>query len=131
MQHLLARSTRLGRLARSTTSGGQFELFLVASVASLLLIRFFLAWMGFPQVGGGGLHIAHLLWGGLLMLLAILLLAALQMNAPGADIRGLILGHSSRVCAFNVLIVALPTLAATFWALRRLGLQLMISEPAA
>ena len=74
MQHLLARSTRLGRLARSTTSGGQFELFLVASVASLLLIRFFLAWMGFPQVGGGGLHIAHLLWGGLLMLLAILLL---------------------------------------------------------
>ena len=74
MQHLLARSTRPGRLARSTTSGGQFELFLVASVASLLLIRFYLAWMGFPQVGGGGLHIAHLLWGGLLMLLAILLL---------------------------------------------------------
>src|SRR5947208_12631904 len=74
MQQMLARSTRLGRLARSTTSGGQFELFLVASVASLLLIRFYLAWMGFPQVGGGGLHIAHLLWGGLLMLLAILLL---------------------------------------------------------
>ena len=56
-----------------------------------------------------------------LPLLAIVLLAALQMNAPGADIRALVMGHSSRVCAFNVLIVALPTLGATFWALRRLA----------
>src|SRR5438105_3470241 len=26
---------------------------------------------GYPQVGGHGLHIAHMLWGGLLMVLAI------------------------------------------------------------
>jgi hypothetical protein len=56
-----------------------------------------------------------------LPLLAITLLAALQMSAPGADIPLLVMGHSSRVCAFNVLIVALPTLAAAFWALRRLA----------
>ena len=33
----------------------------------------------------------------------------------------LILGHSSRVCAVRVILTALPTLAATFWALRRMA----------
>jgi hypothetical protein len=56
-----------------------------------------------------------------LPLLAIVLLAALQISAPGADIPHLVMGRSSRVCAFSVLMVALPTLAATFWALRRLA----------
>jgi hypothetical protein len=56
-----------------------------------------------------------------LPVLAILVLAALQMNAPGADMPKLVLGHSSRVCALNVLLVAIPTLAATFWALRQLA----------
>ena len=56
-----------------------------------------------------------------LPLLAITLLAALQMSAPGADIPLLVMGHSSRVCAFFVILTALPTLAATFWALRRLA----------
>jgi hypothetical protein len=57
----------------------------------------------------------------LLPVLAILLLAAVQLLAPGADIPHLILGHSSRVCAFLVTFTALPTLAATFWALRRMA----------
>ena len=35
--------------------------------------------------------------------------------------RDLILGHSSRVCAFLVTLTALPTLAATFWALRHMA----------
>ena len=56
-----------------------------------------------------------------LPLLAILFLAGLQMGAPDADVRGLVMGHSSRVCAFLVILSALPTLAATFWALRRLA----------
>ena len=56
-----------------------------------------------------------------LPLLAIALLSALQMSAPGADMPGLVLGHSSRVCAFLVTLTALPTLAATFWALRQLA----------
>jgi hypothetical protein len=56
-----------------------------------------------------------------LPLLAIALLAVLQMSAPGADMPKLVLGHSSRVCAFLVTLTALPTLAATFWALRRLA----------
>ena len=60
--------------ARRLTLGGLFELFFVAAVVSLLLIRGGLALSGFPKVGGGGLHIAHMLWGGLLMLTSLLLL---------------------------------------------------------
>ncbi|HJS45073.1 MAG TPA: DUF1109 domain-containing protein [Rhizomicrobium sp.] len=56
-----------------------------------------------------------------LPLLAIVLLAGLQMRAPGADLPGLMMGHSSRVCATYVTLTALPTLAATFWALRKLA----------
>ncbi len=56
-----------------------------------------------------------------LPLLAIALLSVLQMSAPHADMPGLVLGHSSRVCAPLVLITALPTLAATFWALKHLA----------
>jgi hypothetical protein len=56
-----------------------------------------------------------------LPVLAIALLAILQISAPGADMPRLVLGHSSRVCAFLVILTALPTLAATFWALRRLA----------
>jgi hypothetical protein len=56
-----------------------------------------------------------------LPVLAIVLLAAAQLLAPGADVPHLILGHSSRVCAFLVTFTALPTLAATFWALRHMA----------
>jgi hypothetical protein len=56
-----------------------------------------------------------------LPILSIVLLAVMQMNAPGADMPKLVLGHSSRVCAFLVILTALPTLAATFLALRRLA----------
>jgi hypothetical protein len=57
----------------------------------------------------------------LLPVLAIALLAAAQLLAPDADVSHLILGHSSRVCAFLVTFTALPALAATFWALRRMA----------
>lgn len=62
------------RLARSSDASTFFESFLVAAVSSFLAIRFFLAVTGYPQIGGNGLHIAHMLWGGLLMLIGILLL---------------------------------------------------------
>ena len=68
-------ANRLGAgFSRSLSLGDLFELFFVAAVSSLLLIRGALALSGFPQVGGGGLHIAHMLWGGLLMLVSLLLL---------------------------------------------------------
>jgi len=48
----------------------------VAAVVSVLAIRWALTITGFPRLGGGGLHIAHMLWGGGLMLVAILLMLA-------------------------------------------------------
>jgi hypothetical protein len=51
-----------------------FLAFLISAVGSILGIRFFLHLTGYPQIAGGGLHIAHMLWGGLLLLIAVVLL---------------------------------------------------------
>ena len=69
----MLRLVGLGR-TRNAYAPELIELFLVAAVASVLAIRVFLALTGWPQIGGAGLHIAHMLWGGLFMLLAMLLL---------------------------------------------------------
>ena len=61
-------------LVRNMDAGGLVQNFLVAAVASLLGLRFYLWVMNYPQVGGSGLHIAHMLWGGLGMLVAIILM---------------------------------------------------------
>lgn len=50
------------------------EVFIVCAVASILVIRLFLHLTGYPQIGNSTLHIAHMLWGGLLMLVAIIML---------------------------------------------------------
>jgi hypothetical protein len=52
---------------------------------------------------------------------AMAALAVFQLVQPGADVRLLVMGQSSRVCAFLVVLVALPVLAGTFWALRALA----------
>lgn len=46
---------------------------LLSFAASVTLTRLFLELTGYPQLGGGELHIAHVLWGGLLLFLASLL----------------------------------------------------------
>jgi hypothetical protein len=51
-----------------------FENFMISAVAAILSIRVFLHLAGYPTVGGESLHIAHMLWGGVLMLAALLLL---------------------------------------------------------
>lgn len=43
---------------------------LLAFAASVGLTRLFLELTGYPQLGGGGLHIAHVLWGGLILFAA-------------------------------------------------------------
>jgi len=50
----------------------RFELFVVCAVSAVAVTRILLVLTGYPQIGGGGLHFAHLLWGGLLMLLGLL-----------------------------------------------------------
>jgi hypothetical protein len=52
----------------------QFLLVMLLSFAlSVSLTRLFLELTGYPQLGGGELHIAHMLWGGLLLFAAALL----------------------------------------------------------
>ncbi len=59
------------QLMISTDASDRLELLLVSAVTTVLAIRLFLHLTGYPQVGGDGLHIAHLLWGGLGMTVAM------------------------------------------------------------
>lgn len=52
------------------------ESFLVSAAVAFLSIRIYLALTNYPQLGGHGFHIAHMLWGGLLMLVGLILLLA-------------------------------------------------------
>jgi hypothetical protein len=71
-------AARLPRaVARDVDAGANLQVFLVSAVVAVLVTRLYLELTGFPRIGGGGLHIAHLLWGGLLMLVALVLLLAL------------------------------------------------------
>lgn len=70
---------------RSFEAPDLFELFLVGSVSTVLIVRLALHLTGYPSVGGGLLHFAHVLWGGLLMLAA--LIAALSfLDRPAMQI---------------------------------------------
>lgn len=62
------------KLIRNIDAQDFFELFFISAIASILVIRSYLFVTGFPKIGGGDLHIAHILWGGLFMLTAIYLL---------------------------------------------------------
>jgi hypothetical protein len=66
------------RLLRHPTRDVDFvsllETFFVCAAATVLIIRTQLWATNYPQLGGGGLHIAHLLYGGIFMVLAIALL---------------------------------------------------------
>ena len=59
---------------RDIDFGDLLERLFISAVLAILGIRLFLYLTGYPQLGGHGLHIAHMLWGGLLMLVAIVLL---------------------------------------------------------
>ncbi len=60
--------------AQNIDAGNLIELFLVSAVSSVLIIRAFLLITGYPGIRGGQYHIAHMLWGGLLMALSIFIL---------------------------------------------------------
>jgi len=58
---------------RDLAAGRYLDLFVVGGVSAVLAIRFILRITGYPSLGGARFHIAHMLWGGLLMALALLL----------------------------------------------------------
>jgi hypothetical protein len=77
-------------IVRDADGGAHFELFFISAIATILMLRAFLALAGYPQLGGRGLHIAHAIWGGLGMAAALLLvLVSLNRRAkPVAAIVG-------------------------------------------
>ena len=67
------------------------DTFLIAAVGMILVIRLQLFLTNYPSLGGGKLHIAHLLWGGLLMMIALGLLFTLigrRWRQPAAVLGG-------------------------------------------
>ena len=60
--------------ARDVDAGSNLQVLLVSSVVAVLLTRLYLGMSGYPRIGSGPLHVAHLLWGGLLMLAALVVL---------------------------------------------------------
>jgi hypothetical protein len=69
-------------VVRDHEAGSNLQALLVSAVTAVLVTRLYLSMTGYPRVGGGPLHIAHLLWGGLLMLIGlIVLLSALGNRA--------------------------------------------------
>jgi len=59
---------------RSVYADALLEDFFVSAVGSVLAIRLYLAATGYPQLTVGTFHIAHLVWGGLFMLAAVVVL---------------------------------------------------------
>ncbi len=85
---------RHGRsLVRAADAATYVNVFALTGIATVLVTRAFLAQAGYPKLGGGGdssLHIAHMLWGGLLMMAAILL--TLGFLGRGARLTGAFVG---------------------------------------
>src|ERR1700730_1707881 len=53
--------------SRDLAAARYLDLFVVGGVSAVLSIRFILRITGYPSLGGARFHIAHMLWGGLLM----------------------------------------------------------------
>src|SRR5215510_346000 len=78
------------RHLRRPTAMALTSVFVAAAAATVLAVRGVLALTGYPQLGGNGLHIAHVLWGGLLM--TVSLLALLGLSGPAVRSAGAVVG---------------------------------------
>ncbi|MEO6063080.1 MAG: hypothetical protein ABIQ99_14190 [Thermoflexales bacterium] len=91
----MSRFSTLPRLIRRRSASVLLMYVLVSFGASVLVTRLFLDLARYPQLGGNGLHIAHLLWGGLALMAAALMMlifASPSVNRIGAILTGLGIG---------------------------------------
>src|SRR5204863_1294459 len=82
-------------LARDVEAGVHLQTLLVSAVTAVIVTRLYLSMTGYPRLGSAGMHIAHLLWGGLLMLGALVLLLSMlgrRIRRVAAVVGGLGLG---------------------------------------
>jgi hypothetical protein len=77
-------------LVRNASGPAPAEAFVIIAIATILITRLYLRLTGYPQVGGGNLHIAHALYGGALMMLALLF--GWLLLGFGARLVGVVLG---------------------------------------
>jgi hypothetical protein len=84
-----------GIWTRAYDIGPLLDTVIICAAGTILLIRSELWLTNYPQLGGHGLHIAHLLWGGAGMLVAIVLLVSFispVVRRVGAILGGIGLG---------------------------------------
>ena len=80
------------RLVRNIDANRLFDIFLLASVVTVLATRLYLHLTGYPQIGGDSvLHVAHLLPGGILMMCAILITIG-TINRSSRDVAAFVGG---------------------------------------
>lgn len=82
-------------MSRRINANDHFILVVIFFVLSVMLTRIYLAATGYPKIGVGGLHIAHVLWGGLLLVAASmiqLLYRSLSLSRISAVLTGVGLG---------------------------------------
>ncbi|MCX6013938.1 MAG: hypothetical protein NTV30_11190 [Chloroflexi bacterium] len=86
-------TTKRSIVIRNMQAFGYIEAFILSSVATILAFRAILNLTGYPQIStDSGLHIAHMLPGGILMMISILALLVLlgkSSNYFGAIIGGM------------------------------------------
>jgi len=76
---------------RNIESSSYRENFLESAIVSVFLIRIFLHFTHYPQLGSGAIHIAHILWGGLFMMAALLILLSF-LNEKAAVVASILGG---------------------------------------
>lgn len=88
--HIAKAPVRSPYKVRDLSSPFLTEVWLVSAVVSLLSIRLYLQLTGYPQVGNSTLHIAHMLWGALAMIVAfgMLMIFASDVWKPAAAVIG-------------------------------------------
>jgi hypothetical protein len=75
---------------RAIGAASHLQAFVLSGVVTVLAVRAYLQAADYPQLGGGGLHIAHVLWGGLL--LAVGLGIPLVFLGDGSRTAGAVVG---------------------------------------
>ncbi|MER7006223.1 hypothetical protein ABT297_24700 [Dactylosporangium sp. NPDC000555] len=71
---------------RAGSAATHLQAFVLCGISTVLLTRAYLAATGYPKIAGGSLHIAHVLWGGLLMMVAL-------------GVALVFLGRATRICS--------------------------------
>src|SRR3954468_12807527 len=87
-----AEPTSTRRPVAREEAAGYLTLLVVAFVVTVTVTRLFLALTGYPKIGGSTYHLAHALWGGLLLVVAVVAMLlwanrwALQLGAVLAGV---------------------------------------------